>query len=457
MTDPHTVRGIMGPVGSGKSVGCLMDIVKCAQEQKPGPDGIRHTRFAIVRNTMQQLKDTTLKTWLDWFPDQRAGVWRASDHTFRLKFGDVESEILFRPLDTQEDVKRLLSLELTGAYLNEAREIPYEIFQALFSRIGRYPAAKDEGCTRKSLIFDTNPPDVDHWIYRIFEEQRPDTFALFKQPGGFDPLAENLENLPDRYYEDMVESAKADPKKGQDFIDVHVHAKYGPSKSGKPVWPMYREKMHVAEKKINPVRKELVVIGMDFGRNPAAVFKMQDAWGHVYTIDELWAENMGLMSFLDTKLAPFLSQRYASNEIVIMGDPSGDFKTELVEMTCIGYLKSKGFAAFPAPTNLIEPRIQATEDLLTRLAGDGYPMWLISPHCEHLRKAMRGGYRYKKLKGSDDYSPTPDKKSVYSHIADANQYADMYYTYGLSHRGLTQQLDESMMTAPIVADSGCGY
>ena len=47
------VRGIMGAVGSGKSYACCAEIMLRAVKQKPSPiDGIRYTRFAIVRWTV---------------------------------------------------------------------------------------------------------------------------------------------------------------------------------------------------------------------------------------------------------------------------------------------------------------------------------------------------------------------------------------------------------------------
>ncbi len=43
------VRGMMGPVGSGKSYACAAEIMMRAVKQKPSPiDGIRYSRFAIV-------------------------------------------------------------------------------------------------------------------------------------------------------------------------------------------------------------------------------------------------------------------------------------------------------------------------------------------------------------------------------------------------------------------------
>ena len=67
------VRGLRGPVGSGKSVTCAIEIVRRAIEQQVSPDGTRKSRWLVVRNTQPELKTTTIKTWLDWFPE--SGGW----------------------------------------------------------------------------------------------------------------------------------------------------------------------------------------------------------------------------------------------------------------------------------------------------------------------------------------------------------------------------------------------
>src|SRR6056300_1226734 len=63
------VRGVKGPIGSGKSVGCCLEIFIRAKQQHPSIDGKRRTRWAVVRNTGPELETTTIKTWLDWFPE----------------------------------------------------------------------------------------------------------------------------------------------------------------------------------------------------------------------------------------------------------------------------------------------------------------------------------------------------------------------------------------------------
>ncbi len=59
--------------------------------------------------------------------------------THHIQVDDVDMEVLFRALDRPDDAKKVLSLELTGAWVNEAREVPKGIIDALGDRTGRYP------------------------------------------------------------------------------------------------------------------------------------------------------------------------------------------------------------------------------------------------------------------------------------------------------------------------------
>lgn len=44
------VRGVLGPIGSGKSSMCVWEIWLRARRQTPGPDRVRKTRWAVIRN-----------------------------------------------------------------------------------------------------------------------------------------------------------------------------------------------------------------------------------------------------------------------------------------------------------------------------------------------------------------------------------------------------------------------
>src|SRR6056300_414855 len=166
--DDSFVRGLMGPVGSGKSYGCAAEIMLRAVKQPPSPkDGIRYSRFVIVRNSYPELRTTTIKTWLELFPENIWGPMRWSppiSHHIKLPArGDaagIDCEVIFLALDQPKDVRKLLSLELTGAWVNEARELPKAVIDGLTHRVGRYPTQRDGGPTWHGVWMDTNPPDA---------------------------------------------------------------------------------------------------------------------------------------------------------------------------------------------------------------------------------------------------------------------------------------------------------
>jgi hypothetical protein len=121
MKDEHFFRCIRGPVGSGKTTAALMELFRRACEQHPAADGIRYTRFAVVRQTLKELRDTVLKDILQWL--QGAASWKVSDGTVYVRVGDVSSEWVLIPLDNPEDQRRLLSSQFTGAWMSEVIEM----------------------------------------------------------------------------------------------------------------------------------------------------------------------------------------------------------------------------------------------------------------------------------------------------------------------------------------------
>ena len=160
----YLFRGIRGPVGSGKSVACCIEGCRRALQQQKNQNGIRKSRWAVIRNTNPQLKTTTIKTWLDWFPEQEWGHFRWSvPYTHYIKKGEIDCEVIFLALDRPEDVKKLLSLELTGVWINEAREIPKSIIDACTMRVGRFPSMREGGASWYGVFCDTNAPEEDHW------------------------------------------------------------------------------------------------------------------------------------------------------------------------------------------------------------------------------------------------------------------------------------------------------
>lgn len=374
-------------------------------------EGVRKTRWAIIRNTYQQLKDTSLKTFLQWLPTPYFGKWSVSNNSYLIKQDKLEIEILFRALDRAEQMKNLLSLELTGAWVNEAREIPWEIIQALQGRVGRYPNKNEGGASWFGIFMDTNPPDTDSWWYRLFEEQKPSNCAIFKQPSGLDKEAENIVNLPKNYYQNLLNSLSTEQQK------IYIQANYGSIFSGKAIYPEYNDNIHCFEFTPNP---EFVVYrGWDFGLTPACILSQLDALGHWYIFEEYVEDNMAIDSFSD-KIIHHCKQNYAKFKFIDYGDPSGNARVQTDAKTCFEILQSKNIIINPSPQdNYI--RIEAVKKALTTRLNDK-PIFILHPNCKILRKGFLGGYRYKKIANYKDiYTEKPEKNS-YSHIHDALQY-----------------------------------
>lgn len=227
-------RLIMGPFGSGKSVACCIEIFRRSCQQKPSPDNVRRSRWAVIRNTYPDLKNTTVKTWQSWFgPDFGQFINVAPfEHRLRFKLPDdtrVEADVIFLAMDQEQDAKKFLSLEVTGIYFNEVREMKKSLIDAGDGRIGRYPSMKDGGPSWYGLIADTNHPDEDHWIHEL-DKSKAKGWEFYRQPGGVikvdgvwrpNPNAENLANLVPDYYERQIDG------KSDEWISVYLASEYG--------------------------------------------------------------------------------------------------------------------------------------------------------------------------------------------------------------------------------------
>lgn len=402
------VRGVRGPVGSGKSTGMSAEITIRANQQAPSPiDNISRTRFAVVRNTYRELEDTTLKTWMDWF--EPAGEFNYNDMAFYFRERKSENgrpgfqcEVLFRALDRPKDVKKLLSMELTGIWFNEAREIPKSIIDAADDRIGRYPAVREGGCTWRGVMMDTNSPDQDHWWYRLAEEQRPEGWEFFAQPGGIievdgqflpNPMAENIPNLEPGYYISRV------PGKSLDHIRVFYCNQYGFVIEGRPVIPEYRDALHCAAEIIKPVPGLPIHVGIDWGLTPAAVFMQRLANGRWIAVHEITTEHMGAKNF-GKLFAAHCRENFMNFRIVnpMTADPSGESDAPVDEDLNMfkvfnAALRDEKIPLSATPCVTQDPVLRhgSLGSVLSTII-DGKPGFMVSPACKMLRKGLAGGY-----------------------------------------------------------------
>jgi hypothetical protein len=418
---------IVGPVGSGKTTAIFMKLVRMAKLQKPSRDGIRRTRAVIVRNTMPQLRDTTLSSWNYWFKDGEAGKWFATPNKFTLMFDDVECEVLFRPLDSAEDVARVLSLEVTFAILDEFVEIKREIVDALSARCGRYPSKKDGGATNWGMWGSSNPSTEDNWWFDFLHNGLPDNARYFLQPSGFSDGAENIENLPGgaAYYTNQAKG------KSEAWIKQFLEAEWGFSISGKPVVPTFKTDMHVAKARLNFNKALPLVIGVDPGLGGGAlIMGQEDLHSRLLVLGEIITENFGAERLIVEKLNPYLRRHFPGADVWIAPDPAAANRAQTDEKAVVDVFRKHFPGRVKIETNnRLAKRFDAIEHFSARLTDVG-PALLIDPvMCPVIIRALKGGWKFVIDPKREITKPEPEKNQ-YSHPGDAFGYLCRYF-----HRG----------------------
>ena len=426
--DRKFVKIICGPVGGGKSTDALMELFGRSVLQAPF-DNVRRTKHILMRNTGTQLKHTVkplIDQWFTGMVQNSMGNWRLTDNVFEMKFKMpdmtiVHAEFCLMPADTPDDVRRLLSLEASSAWIEELREIDQAIYEGLQGRVARFPNKASGGVTYPGLIGSTNPPPMGSWLQELMSDP-PSNTAIFMQPpamledGTINPAAENLENLDDDYYANLIEG------KSSDWLDVYMRNKFGAGGFGYPVFRnTFRRAFHVSETALSAVPASLnpIVVGMDNGLTAAAVIGQMDARGRLNILGESYVpegETMGVETFLDRLLVPYLQARFPvrPESIMFVLDPACYQRSQVNEVTIAQAVGSRGYRTMRASTNVPERRIAAVEGLLSRAIDGGPGMLLSGPHTPWLTRALDYLYRNKKQVAGMS-SATPEKNHA-SHI-----------------------------------------
>lgn len=438
--DDSFVKLVIGPYGSGKSTMCIQDIVRRACQMPVWSNGRRRSKWAIVRNTSGELASTTLQTWLTWFGDlgdihKRQKPLMTYEHTFNDGNGIVELELVFIALDREDDVRKIKSLECTGAYINELSEVPQGALSHFKGRVNhRYPSrAFCDQPYWSGIIADTNPPDTDHWIYKDFEEKSLESYKIFHQPPGLlkdedakwfrNANADNAGNLADDYYLKLAEGQT------EDFVKVFCLGEYGMVGFGKKVYPEYNDDLHSIES-IDAIQGDPIHLGWDFGLTPACVVVQLSPRGQLRALKEYTADGMGIRTFAESIILPSLARDFPYCKIgESEADPSGIQRSQIMEeLSCIGDLNALGITTRGATTNDLAPRIGSVRYFLNTMI-DGKPAFVISRKgCPTLRRGFTKDYCYSRIAvaGEERYRDKPDK-NMSSHPHDGLQYIAMKF------------------------------
>jgi len=485
--DPNPYLFVRGPVGSGKSSGCIMHLFMNAMNQDPDDNGVRKTRFAVLRSTYPALKSTVVKSWIDWFGDHIKIVYDVPIRgTIEMPLVDgtkLDIEIFFIALDREDNVNKLQSLELTGAHINEAAEIPKGVFDMLKTRVKRFPPPNVGGPTKSVIVLDYNSVDINHWLYILAEKDKPPKHSFYVQPSALihdgqryrvNPNADNLGHWQDgdpkrppvktatwfaekkqwwvphldpEYYLDMVAG------NDEDFINVYILNNYGSIRKGRPVYKAYSDKDHASERVLKPLDGVPLVIGMDCGLDPAAAFCQLSPLGQMITLDELVTENTSIQEFVYDILWPLIRNKYKKFNFEIKVDPAAVNRSQNDKRSALDIIKLAGLPVSIARTNEPLARREAINFFLRKRGG----FLLSGPTTPILREGFISEYKYAKVSQAQAFNirfKEKPEKNLHSHIHDALQYAGLELSEGRTIRR-TKSKHRQRYTSP--ADSVSGY
>lgn len=391
---------LIGGFGSGKTKAGIWECIDLSIRY-PNNFGL------ICRKRSVDLRDTTQKMFMDECPKDLIKEYIKTER--RIVFIN-NSQIIFRGVDEEEKRR---GLNLGFFYIDEASEVSEEIFVMLQGRLRLERVPEHYG------LLTSNPPNIDHWIYKYFVEKQDKNYFLIKMStydNSFLP-ADYVENLKRDYPESWVKR--------------YLEGEFGFAQKGTPVFKGFSENMHVAE--LNYMPGKPVLRGWDFGfHRPACVFVQIDNDDRVCILREILGNNEYLMEFSE-KVIKLSNYWFPNATFEDYCDPAGIQKTDKSAKTSIDILKDKGinprFRKLPvnAGITLIQKKISS-------LIGDK-PGLLVNKQCRILIEAFMGGYYY------DNEKDEPYKDGFYEHLVDALRYI-FNYVYGVEKKDIDFKIPE---------------
>jgi len=333
-------------------------------------------QILIARRTLPALKISAMKDVIDILHahDIYDGV-QHNKAEMTLTCEATRSQIVFRSLD---DPQKFRGPEWNYVLLNEANEIPYELFRQIQLRMSRN--SKDG--KKNQLFLDFNPDDPEIWIKAELEDKgRCKTVVSTYRDNSFlsPETVANIEYLREN-----------DPN----FWNVFGLGLYGQRNKGLiyPAWDTYTEE---------PPEGLVRLYGLDFGFNkPAALVEVRANKAEAYVRELLYREGL-----TDVELISMLKELIPNRADYLYADAA--------EPKAIEAIRRAGFNVYPADKS-VKPGILFTKAKRLHFHGES----------ENLKKEARS-YKWKETKNGELLD---EPLKFRDHLMDALRYA--LFTYG---------------------------
>lgn len=451
------IKVIIGPVGSAKTMTALRALVRVAKRQGGQRDGRgvlwRKARVGVIRETYPNLEKNTLKSWFDLYPESLGKFTWKQPYTHRLTLILEEDaagnpidvcdfEIEFRAIGDRSVEEVTRGWQVVAVLVDEADLQPADLLAFLSGRVGRGgldPALVVD----PQIILSLNAPYMDNWVYGLAIENNlgeldedlraelgdRELIEVFLQPGGREPDAENLHNLPRGYYKIQAAANKHRP----DYVARMIDNKFVPMQHGQPVNPQFDYRAHVRE--LDWDKSRPLIVGVDQGLFAAAVASQRTVMGQLRTLREavMFREDGKTLlkigpsaagAMVRTMIAENFPELHPDN-LRIVADPAAWAASDRndAEMDWIrAFQKALGHRVHKAKTNKAALRNEAIWSALSE--RDGYA---VDARCKHLIRGHLGGYHYRKAETGDGGRETRGHleiaDTIHTHVCDAEQYA----------------------------------
>lgn len=233
----------------------------------------------IVRRTFASVKrsiflDTLPKVLSICFPDLTV-KWNKTDFYIVLP---NESEIWIAGMDDSR-VEKILGMEFSTIYFNEASELDYSNMQIVISRLAQ------KNSLTKRVWYDFNPPQKTHWSYWLFiKKLNPSDDEPLEDEDEYGYLLinpkDNLENIDEEYLKILSRMPQKDRER---FLE----GKFMDSADGQAYYSFDREKNIKPFKQVNGS----VLIGMDYNVDPMTAVIANVVDNKIQVFDEIYLNN----------------------------------------------------------------------------------------------------------------------------------------------------------------------
>lgn len=377
LEDDRKWQVFYGGAGSGKSRFIVQKIIMLLLREK--------RKCLCVRNTFSSMRDSVFSEFKSVATGM--GVYdhlRFKESTLAIEFPHNGSQIIMKGCD---DEAKLLSISgITDCFIEEAIEIPIEVFDQLILRV-REPSKKNH------FYIAFNPVSELHWIKeRVVENEE-----LLKD--GFVHHSTYLDNafLPPEYHEAMEEMKLSNPAK----YSIYGLGNWGTT--GKLVYENWDVKnFQVGDIfKSHPSIKQYFGLDFGFSADPTAfIYALVDTESmEIFIVDELYKQAM-----LNKDIHEWLvANGYQYCPIIC---DSAEQKS-IADLKRLGIVKAR-------PARKGKGSVNAGIDLISSFRIH------VHPNCINTINEL-GSYAYIKDRRTNEYTNKPQDKN--NHLMDALRYA----------------------------------